>query len=142
MQQRGSPLGADWSPRLQGVNMAYRPPKGVRPPQLEGKRTGRPKGSVSPPRLLRDMRWVSNHPEEEDKTQGHRICRAWLQENRKGFMAKMCYLEQAYLAQGPKGSAEKGETVLRSPEDGPKDEGTERVEELIERLLREAGEGL
>ena len=25
--------------------MGYRPPKGVRPPQLEGKRTGRPKGS-------------------------------------------------------------------------------------------------
>jgi hypothetical protein len=25
--------------------MGYRPPKGVRPPQLEGRRTGRPKGS-------------------------------------------------------------------------------------------------
>jgi hypothetical protein len=25
--------------------MGYRPPKGVRPPQLDGKRTGRPKGS-------------------------------------------------------------------------------------------------
>jgi hypothetical protein len=25
--------------------MGFRPPKGVRPPQLEGKRTGRPKGS-------------------------------------------------------------------------------------------------
>ena len=25
--------------------MSYQPPKGVRPPQLEGKRTGRPKGS-------------------------------------------------------------------------------------------------
>jgi hypothetical protein len=24
--------------------MGYRPPKGVRPPQLEGKRTGRPRG--------------------------------------------------------------------------------------------------
>jgi hypothetical protein len=26
--------------------MAFSPPKGVRPPQFEGKRTGRPKGSL------------------------------------------------------------------------------------------------
>ena len=29
--------------------MGYRPPKGVRPPQFEGKRTGRPKGSKNHP---------------------------------------------------------------------------------------------
>jgi DNA-directed RNA polymerase subunit RPC12/RpoP len=36
----------------------FRPPKGMRPPQLEGKRTGRPKGSRNAPRPLLDWRWI------------------------------------------------------------------------------------
>ena len=37
--------------------MAYRPLKGVRPPQLEGKRTGRPKGSKNFAAAWRDCVW-------------------------------------------------------------------------------------
>lgn len=41
--------------------MGYRPPKGVRPPQLEGKRTGRPKGSQTFASAWRDVRWAYEH---------------------------------------------------------------------------------
>ena len=37
--------------------MAFRPPKGVRPPQLEGKRTGRPKGSRNWRKGWDDLFW-------------------------------------------------------------------------------------
>ena len=38
--------------------MGYRPPKGVRPPQLEGRRTGRPRGSKNLASALRDAQWA------------------------------------------------------------------------------------
>jgi hypothetical protein len=38
--------------------MAYRPPKGVRPPQLEGKRPGRPKGSRNHAKVWADIEWA------------------------------------------------------------------------------------
>ena len=38
--------------------MAYRPPKGVRPPQLEGKRAGRPKGSRNHAIVWADVEWA------------------------------------------------------------------------------------
>ena len=41
--------------------MPFRPPKGVRPPQLEGKRTGRPKGSRNLASALRDAVWGYKH---------------------------------------------------------------------------------
>jgi len=41
--------------------MAFRPPQGVRPPQLEGKRTGRPKGSTTLTRALRSAVWGFVH---------------------------------------------------------------------------------
>lgn len=41
--------------------MAYRPPKGVRPPQLEGKRTGRPKGSRSYTSAWNNVIWGYMH---------------------------------------------------------------------------------
>jgi hypothetical protein len=41
--------------------MGYRPPKGVRPPQLEGKRTGRPKGSRNYTSAWRDACWGYQH---------------------------------------------------------------------------------
>ena len=41
--------------------MPYRPPKGVRPPQLEGKRTGRPKGSKNGVHVWRDVLWGYEH---------------------------------------------------------------------------------
>jgi hypothetical protein len=41
--------------------MGYRPPKGVRPPQLEGKRTGRPKGPENHARDWADVAWGYAH---------------------------------------------------------------------------------
>jgi hypothetical protein len=41
--------------------MGYRPPKGVRPPQLEGKRTGRPKGSRNYAKVWADILWAYEH---------------------------------------------------------------------------------
>jgi hypothetical protein len=48
-----------------GFNMAYRPPKGVRPPQLEGKRTGRPRGSKNLAAAWRDLLWGYEHRDED-----------------------------------------------------------------------------
>ena len=45
--------------------MGYRPPKGVRPPQLEGKRTGRPKGVRNHPEIWRDILWAYEHRYED-----------------------------------------------------------------------------
>ena len=44
--------------------MAYRPPKGVRPPQLEGKRTGRPKGSKNHAAAWADVLWAYEHRDD------------------------------------------------------------------------------
>jgi hypothetical protein len=43
------------------LDVGYRPPKGVRPPQLEGRRTGRPRGSRSHARAWADARWGYDH---------------------------------------------------------------------------------
>ena len=41
--------------------MPFRPPKGVRPPQLEGKRSGRPRGSRNLASAFRDALWGYEH---------------------------------------------------------------------------------
>jgi len=41
--------------------MGYRPPRGVRPPQLEGNRTGRPKGSRNHAKVWADIEWAYEH---------------------------------------------------------------------------------
>jgi hypothetical protein len=46
--------------------MAFHPPKGVRPPQFEGKRTGRPKGSRTMTKALDDILWGFDHAKVED----------------------------------------------------------------------------
>jgi len=45
--------------------MGYHPPKGVRPPQLEGRRTGRPKGSRNHASVWADIIWGYEHRNEE-----------------------------------------------------------------------------
>jgi len=45
--------------------MPQRPPKGVPPPQLEGKRTGRPKGSRNFAPAWREVRWGFDHRDED-----------------------------------------------------------------------------
>ena len=46
--------------------MAFSPPKGLRPPQFEGKRTGRPKGSRNYPQAWRDCLWGYQHSQDFD----------------------------------------------------------------------------
>ena len=46
--------------------MSHRPPKGVRPPQLEGKRSGRPKGARNWASAWRDCLWGYRNAENED----------------------------------------------------------------------------
>ena len=45
--------------------MAFTPPKGVRPPQLEGKRTGRPKGSRNLAPAWRAAVWGFEHADDD-----------------------------------------------------------------------------
>lgn len=44
--------------------MGFHPPKGVKPPQLEGKRTGRPRGSRNYAKVWADARWGYDHRHE------------------------------------------------------------------------------
>lgn len=57
--------------------MGYRPPKGVRPPQLEGKRTGRPKGSKSHARVWADVVWGYRHRYETHADYPNQAARMW-----------------------------------------------------------------
>ena len=60
--------------------MGYVPPKGVRPPQFEGKRTGRPKGSKTWSKAWRDCQWGYEHasqPEAEPPTPGAALWQAY-----------------------------------------------------------------
>jgi hypothetical protein len=85
-----------------GVDMGYRPPKGVRPPQLEGKRTGRPKKVRAAPLaqeaepLAQAMRHVLATP--ADRTHEQREVRRWLERDRRGFLRHLAKLEAAELA--------------------------------------------
>jgi hypothetical protein len=45
--------------------MGFKPPKGVRPPQLEGRRTGRPRGSRNYAKAFQDALWGWEHRDED-----------------------------------------------------------------------------
>jgi hypothetical protein len=45
------------------------------------------------PEQLADMRWVYAHPAREDRTQGHKLCRKWMNADLPGFMARKTSLE-------------------------------------------------
>lgn len=57
--------------------MGYRPPKGVRPPQLEGKRTGRPKGSRNHARVWADVVWGYKHRYDDRADYPNESARLW-----------------------------------------------------------------
>jgi hypothetical protein len=85
--------------------MAFRPPKGVRPPQLEGRRTGRPKKVTAAPLshesagLLAAMRHVLATP--TDRTCEQRAVRKWLEKEQNGFFRQLAKLEAAALTSRP-----------------------------------------
>lgn len=57
--------------------MGFRPPKGVRPPQLEGKRTGRPKGSRNHAHVWDDVLWGYQHRYETRANYPNQSARMW-----------------------------------------------------------------
>jgi len=57
--------------------MGFCPPKGVRPPQLEGKRTGRPKGSRNFARIWADAIWGYEHRNAERGNPPSQNARLW-----------------------------------------------------------------
>ena len=64
--------------------MRYRPPKGVRPPQFEGKRTGRPKGSRNWRGAWRECLWGYRHANDwnaEPPSGGAALWQAFTAEN-------------------------------------------------------------
>lgn len=106
--------------------------KGVRPPHLEGKRTGKPSTTKVPraANLLREMRAVFTRPATKDVTQGQKIVRRLLEESPREFLRHLARLEEAYGkgAQGQHG----GEGGARGrPARGEVDEGTLRLRELM-----------
>lgn len=86
-----------------------------------------------PGTLYEDMQHVRRKKAIHDKTQGQRDCRAWKAKDIRGFMMKFADLEKAAEEQK---APEPSVVPTGVPE--KKDEGSERVEELIERLLKEA----
>jgi hypothetical protein len=64
--------------------MPFSPPKGVRPPQFEGKRTGRPKGSLAWPKAWKDCLWGFEHcndPNAKPPTPGAGLWQAFASVN-------------------------------------------------------------
>jgi hypothetical protein len=57
--------------------MGFRPPKGVRPPQLEGKRTGRPKGTENFASAWQDAVWGLDHYDDENAIPPNPSARLW-----------------------------------------------------------------
>lgn len=108
------------------------------PPGKKGRTWKKPSG------LLRDMRFVygASEPIEGDSTQGRRECRAWLKDDRKGFLGKMSDLERALQASGDRSKAAAVAAGLGVKPAAEMDEGTERVMELIQRLLGEWKNGV
>jgi len=51
---------------------------------------------------LADMQHVYNRPARDDRTEGQKKCRAWWNDDRKGFMTHMSALEAKYLARQEK----------------------------------------
>jgi hypothetical protein len=75
---------------------------------------------------LLDMRHVKLHPKAADVTEGHRACRAWLEDNPSTFIQAKARMEEAWA-------------VRQVQKDGPKrkDMGLEKAREAVERCLRE-----
>ena len=108
------------------VSSRFKPGNAGRP----GRRTGPEKGTRLPSQMLKDMRWVYSHEVAKDRTQGHRHCRRWLNEDPKGFLSHMSQLEKAHAQWAGKAQAVSKEEPPAETEEV--DEGTQRVMELLE----------
>src|SRR5262249_25252564 len=83
------------------------------------------------PELLRDMRTVRRQDESKDRTPGQRECRAWLKEDRKGFLGHLSKLEVAYAeSRGAEGAGAR-------PEPPAPDKGLDLAVDVLEKALAE-----
>jgi hypothetical protein len=76
--------------------------------------------------LYRDMVHAYTRPRAEDVTQGQKACRQWKQKDLRAFMAKLADLEKTQKPPEP------------PTEEYLQDAGSDRVESLIDELLRKA----
>lgn len=124
-KKRGRPPG-----RKPGVFGPDNPPPGG------AHRKGVPIRQVS--QLLKDMRAVYNGKKEKDLPR-YAPLRKLLEEDGERFLAQLGSLERAHRSGSVKAAArvEARQMEKAAVEAGKADEGSERVEELIDRLLKE-----
>lgn len=91
------------------------------------------------PSLLKAMREVALRSESKDRTQLQKECRQWLKESRSQFMAKMADMERAHLMALAKEAKEKPAAGGDEPPPPDRDVASERVEDLIDKLLADLG---
>jgi hypothetical protein len=87
-----------------------------------------------PSKLLRDYRWVYNHPSSEAATPSQRILQTMLKDNPKEFLAQLGRLEQSQVT----GAAKEQKPKEEKPKELVMDAGSERCETLLHKLLDEA----
>jgi hypothetical protein len=84
------------------------------------------------PGLLMAMRHVVTWPSVKDRVQLHRVCRLWLENDRKGFLSKLADMEKALLAfqqkRAPTGPGDGGS----SPAPSERELFEDRIDELIQ----------
>lgn len=76
--------------------------------------------------LLEDMRYVRVLPESEDRSEGHKDCRAWKKRDPGGFLKTLMEMERD----------EKAGALGGGMGEGGADEGSARGVEMCERLLK------
>jgi hypothetical protein len=67
-----------------------------------GLRRGKERADPQPThRVLRDMMHVYSRPEDKDRTEGQKHCRAWLKKDQRGFMSRLTQLAAAQAQKKP-----------------------------------------
>jgi hypothetical protein len=84
---------------------------------------------------LADMQHVYNRPAKDDRTEGQKKCRAWWNDDRKGFMTHMSALEAKYLARQEKPDPQSWDRTQPCPTCGQVID-TKQEEESLARLRK------
>ncbi len=108
------------------------------PPPGKGRQPGRSVKQTSA--YLADLRHVYRQPVETDKTEGHRMCRKFKDDDPKGFLKEIGLQERAHAAGKREVHAaanllEGSDSSASEPEEV--DEGEVRALDLIDRILGE-----
>jgi hypothetical protein len=123
-----------------GYNAVTMATTGESPQKVDGRKRntfakrhkGGKKGVAKPPALLVAMRKVWRQGEAEDVGEEQRHLRKLLKEDPKGYLTQMAAVEKEFRSRGKGATGGPGGDAQQS---GQKDEATERVVDLIDRLL-------